>query len=64
MDKFVFHFSVDEVNKVLGALGKMSYQDVADLINGIIRQYQDQLPQEDAGKANFVEKTKKEKTEF
>lgn len=60
MDKFVFHFSVDEVNKVLGALGKMPYQDVVDLINVIIKQYQDQLPQEPAGEANFKEKSKKE----
>lgn len=44
MGKFTFHFTVEETNTILASLGKQPYQDVAELINAIVKQYQDQLP--------------------
>lgn len=45
MDKLKFHFSVEQVNAILFALGRMPYENVHQLIEEVKRQANEQLPQ-------------------
>lgn len=45
MDKLQFNLSIEQVNAILFALGRMPYENVFQLIEEVKRQANEQLPQ-------------------
>jgi hypothetical protein len=45
MDNLKFNFSLEQVNAILFALGRMPYENVFQLIEEVKRQANEQLPQ-------------------
>jgi hypothetical protein len=48
-NKMKFEFTIDEVNTIMAALGRMPYESVFQLVDNIRQQAAPQIPQNTAG---------------